>query len=58
MLRWALGFLIIALVAASFGLSGVASVSVSAAKILIGIFVALFVVTLVMGLISGRRSAR
>ncbi|WP_309669595.1 DUF1328 domain-containing protein [Gemmatimonas sp.] len=58
MLRWALGFLIVALIAAGFGFSGIATVSVTAAKMLVVIFVALFVGTLVMGLISGRRSAR
>lgn len=57
MLRWAFGFLIVALIAAGFGFSGLATATFSIAEILVVIFVVLFVVTLAMGLISGRRSA-
>ena len=52
MLRWAFWFLIVALIAAGFGFSGLATATFSIAKIL----VVLFVVTLVMGLIATRRN--
>ena len=56
MLRWALIFFVIALVAALFGFSGIAAASAGIAKILFFIFLVLFVVALVMGLVSGRRA--
>jgi len=49
MLRWAVLFLVIALVAALFGFGGVAGVGMEAAKILFFVFLILFVVSLVMG---------
>lgn len=49
MLRWALLFLIVALVAAFLGFTDVAGVSYTAAKILFFVFLVLFVVTLVLG---------
>ncbi len=49
MLRWALMFLVIALVAALFGFTDVAGTSVFAAKILFFVFLVLFVVSLVAG---------
>jgi uncharacterized membrane protein YtjA (UPF0391 family) len=49
MLRWALMFLVIALVAALFGFTNVAGTSMVAAKILFFVFLVLFVVSLVMG---------
>lgn len=49
MLRWALIFLVVALVAGLFGFGGVASASAGIAKILFGIFIVLFLVSLVMG---------
>jgi uncharacterized membrane protein YtjA (UPF0391 family) len=54
MLRWAVLFLVIALVAALFGFGGVAGVGIEAAKILFFVFLVLFVVSLLMG----GRSAR
>lgn len=53
MLRWALGFLILALVAALFGFGGVAAVSVDIAQILFFVFAVFFIVALVLGF--GRR---
>jgi uncharacterized membrane protein YtjA (UPF0391 family) len=47
MLRWALAFFIVALVAALFGFTGVAVAAAGIAKILFFIFLILFVVTLV-----------
>jgi uncharacterized membrane protein YtjA (UPF0391 family) len=49
MLRWALLFLVVALVAALFGFGGVAGISMDAAKILFFVFLVLFVVSLLMG---------
>jgi len=49
MLRWAILFLVVALVAALFGFGGVAGVGVEAAKILFFVFLVLFVVSLILG---------
>jgi uncharacterized membrane protein YtjA (UPF0391 family) len=49
MLRWALMFLVIALVAALFGFTTVAGTSIFAAQILFFVFLVLFVVSLIMG---------
>ena len=46
MLRWALMFLVIALVAALFGFGGVAGTSMSAARILFFVFLVMFVISL------------
>jgi uncharacterized membrane protein YtjA (UPF0391 family) len=58
MLRWALGFLIVALVAAFLGFSGVASTSMQIAKTLFYVFLVFFLIALVMTLVSGRRRSR
>ena len=50
MLRWALAFFIIALIAAIFGFGGVALAAAGIAKILFFIFLVLFLVALVSGL--------
>lgn len=57
MLRWALIFLVIALVAALFGFGGVASVGVSIAKILFFVFLVLFVLSLIFHMGRGRGRA-
>jgi uncharacterized membrane protein YtjA (UPF0391 family) len=49
MLRAALLFLIVAIIAAVFGFGGIAGVSVDFARILFFVFLILFVVSLVMG---------
>ena len=49
MLRWALMFLVVALVAALFGFTNVAGTSIDIAKILFFVFLVLFVVSLVFG---------
>lgn len=49
MLRWALMFLVVALIAALFGFTNVAGTSMVAAKILFFVFLVLFVVSLVAG---------
>jgi uncharacterized membrane protein YtjA (UPF0391 family) len=47
MLRWALGFFIVALLAALLGFSGIAVASAGIAKTLFFIFLVLFLVSLV-----------
>jgi uncharacterized membrane protein YtjA (UPF0391 family) len=49
MLRWALTFLIIALIAALLGFTNVAGTSMEIAKILFFVFLVLFVIMLVAG---------
>jgi uncharacterized membrane protein YtjA (UPF0391 family) len=51
MLNWALGFFVIALVAAILGFGGIAVAAAGIAKILFFIFLILFVVALVGGLV-------
>ena len=55
MLRWALGFLIVAIIAAMLGYGGVAQASAGIAKVLFFVFLAGFVITLVLGLAAARR---
>jgi uncharacterized membrane protein YtjA (UPF0391 family) len=50
MLRWALAFFIIALIAAVFGFGGIALAAAGIAKILFFIFLVLFLVALASGL--------
>ncbi|MGB2670903.1 MAG: DUF1328 domain-containing protein [Candidatus Acidiferrum sp.] len=47
MLRWALAFFVVALIAAVFGFTGVALASAGIAKILFFIFLVLFLLSLV-----------
>lgn len=54
MFRWAIIFLVIALIAAIFGFGGIAGTAAGFAKILFFIGLALFVITLLYSLISGR----
>jgi uncharacterized membrane protein YtjA (UPF0391 family) len=51
MLRWALIFFVVALVAAVFGFLGIAVAAAGIAKILFFIFLVLFLVSLVGGLV-------
>jgi uncharacterized membrane protein YtjA (UPF0391 family) len=51
MLRWALGFFIVALFAAVLGFSGIAVAAAGIAKILFYIFLVLFLVSLVSHLL-------
>jgi uncharacterized membrane protein YtjA (UPF0391 family) len=55
MLKWAVIFLIIALVAAVFGFTDIAAASAGIAKILFGIFLVLFLAAVVIGLVVGKR---
>ena len=49
MLRWAITFLVIALIAMALGFGGVAGTAATIAKILGFAFLVLFVISLVMG---------
>ncbi|HWG04111.1 MAG TPA: DUF1328 domain-containing protein [Beijerinckiaceae bacterium] len=53
MLKWALFFFIISVIAAAFGFTGIAVVAGGIARILFFIFVVLFLIFLVLGLIAG-----
>jgi uncharacterized membrane protein YtjA (UPF0391 family) len=55
MLKWALIFLVIALIAGALGFTGVAGASIAIAKTLFFIFLVIFLVLLVAGLVIGRR---
>lgn len=56
MLRWALAFFVLAIVAAMFSFSGIAATSAGVAKSLFYVFLIVFVVSLVFGLTATRRS--
>jgi uncharacterized membrane protein YtjA (UPF0391 family) len=58
MLRWVLGFLVVALIAGFMGFSGVAHTSVAIARTLFYVFLVFFLATLVYTLVSGRRRSR
>jgi len=55
MLRMALAFLVVAIIAGVFGFGGVANASVDIAKFLFFLFVIGFLITLVLGLMAGRK---
>jgi uncharacterized membrane protein YtjA (UPF0391 family) len=55
MLYWAFVFLVIGLVAALFGFTGIAGASIGIAKFLAGLFLVVFLVLLVMGWGAARR---
>lgn len=54
MLRWALIFLVVGLIAAALGFGGIAGASIGIAKILFFIAIALFLIFLITGLATGR----
>lgn len=53
MLKWALIFLVVSVIAGALGFTGVAAGTAQIAKILFGIFLAIFVILLVLGLMAG-----
>jgi uncharacterized membrane protein YtjA (UPF0391 family) len=55
MLRWALAFLVLALIAAVLGFTGIAGESMYIAKVLFFVFIVLFLIGLVYSLFTGRR---
>jgi uncharacterized membrane protein YtjA (UPF0391 family) len=55
MLRWALIFLVIGLIAGVLGFTGVAGTSIAIAKVLFFIFLAIFLILMVAGLTVARK---
>jgi uncharacterized membrane protein YtjA (UPF0391 family) len=53
MLQYAIGFLLIALIAAFLGFGGIAAVSIELARIVFGVFIVLFLIATVAHLIRG-----
>ena len=51
MLYWSLVFLVVALIAAVFGFSGIAATSAGIARVLFGLFLILFVVSFLFQLL-------
>jgi uncharacterized membrane protein YtjA (UPF0391 family) len=54
MLRWALIFLVVAIIAAVFGFGNISAAATDIAKILFFVFLVVFLVTLVLGLVKGK----
>ena len=54
MLGWALGFFILAIIAAAFGFGGIAGASAGIAQLLFFVFLALLVITIVARAVRGR----
>jgi uncharacterized membrane protein YtjA (UPF0391 family) len=55
LLKWALIFFLISIVAAVFGFTGIAIASADVARILFYIFLVIFLVLLVLGIAAARR---
>jgi uncharacterized membrane protein YtjA (UPF0391 family) len=55
MLRWAVLFLILGLIAGVLGFTAIAGASIAIAKFLFFIFIAVFLILLVLGLTAARR---
>jgi uncharacterized membrane protein YtjA (UPF0391 family) len=53
MLKWALIFLVVSLIAGALGFTGVARGAGSIAKLLFGLFLIIFLVFLVLALLAG-----
>jgi len=56
MLRWAMLFLIVALIAAVLGFGNVAGTASSIAVTLFWVFVVLFLISLLVSLVTGKRT--
>ncbi len=54
MLKWAVIFLVIAIIAGIFGFTNVEAASATIAQVLFGIFLVLFLGALVIGLVIGK----
>ena len=54
MLKWALIFLVISLIAGGLGFSGVARGAATIAKILFGVFLIIFVIFLILAISAGQ----
>ena len=57
MLRWALLFFIVAIIAGVLGFTGIAGVATDFARISFFLFLVVFVVSLVLGLVRGKPPA-
>lgn len=55
MLRWALAFFIISIIAGLFGFGDIAAGTAEIARVLFYVFIVLFVLSLVYYLVTGRR---
>ncbi len=55
MLRWAVMFLVLALIAGLLGFGGIAAVSTNIAQTLFVIFVVLFLISVLIGFATGRK---
>jgi uncharacterized membrane protein YtjA (UPF0391 family) len=55
MLKWSAIFLVIAIVAAIFGFTGIAQASAGIAKALFGVFAFLFILALILGLTATKK---
>jgi uncharacterized membrane protein YtjA (UPF0391 family) len=55
MLRWAVAFFIVAIVAAIFGFGDIAAAATGVAKILFYVFLILFLISLISGITFRRR---
>jgi uncharacterized membrane protein YtjA (UPF0391 family) len=55
MLRWAILFLILGLIAGVLGFTAIAGASIVIAKFLFFIFIAVFLILLILGLTAARR---
>lgn len=53
MLKWALIFLVISIIAGALGFTGISATTGKIAKILFGVFLLLFVIVLVLALLAG-----
>ncbi len=54
MLRWSIGFLVLAIIAAFFGFGGIARTSVDIAQVLFFLFAILFVVSVLAAALRGK----
>lgn len=54
MLRWALTFLVVAIIAGVLGFGGIAAGAVDIARILFVVFIALFLIAALMHVLKGR----
>lgn len=57
MLRWALIFFVISIIAAIFGFGGISEASADVAKILFYVFISIFALMLLLGLLAGKKLA-
>ena len=55
MLRWALTFLVVAIIAAVLGFGGIADFATDIARLLFFVFIILFAVTAVMHILQGKK---